>query len=103
MCYAFVEFENASSTLEEVSTSKDVAVFRSRQSSDVLFGALVDALGRAELYGTTDQSIDLDLGLYELISILEASTPYFLSVQDPFSLLLFIDILFHAMLVQRSF
>jgi len=38
--------------------SKDVVVFRSRQSSDVLFRALVDASGRAELYGTIDQSID---------------------------------------------
>jgi hypothetical protein len=45
--------------------SKDVAVFRPRQSSDVLFGALVDASGRTELYGITDQSIDPDLGLYE--------------------------------------
>jgi hypothetical protein len=34
--------------------SKDVAVFRPQQSSDVLFGALVDASGRVELYGTTD-------------------------------------------------
>jgi len=49
-----VEFENASSALEEVSTSKDAAVFRPRQSSNVLFGALVDASGRAELYGTID-------------------------------------------------
>jgi len=31
--------------------SKDAAVFYPRQSFDVLFGALVDALGRAELYG----------------------------------------------------
>jgi hypothetical protein len=38
--------------------SKDATVFRPQQSSDVLFGALVDVLGRAELYGTTDQSID---------------------------------------------
>jgi hypothetical protein len=45
--------------------SKDVAVFRWRQFSNVLFGALVDALGRAELDGIIDQSIDLDLGLYE--------------------------------------
>ncbi len=45
--------------------SKDAAVFHLRQSSDVLFGALVDALRRAELYGITDQSIDPDLGLYE--------------------------------------
>jgi len=63
----------------------------------------VDASGRAELYGTTHQLIDPDLGLYEPINIPEASTPHFLSVQDPFSLLLFIDIMFHAMLVQRSF
>jgi hypothetical protein len=34
--------------------SKDAAVFRLRQSSDVLFGVLVHASGRAELYGTTD-------------------------------------------------
>ncbi len=54
--------------------SKDIAVFHPRQSSDVLFGALVDPLGRAELYGITDQSIDPDLGLYEPISILEASS-----------------------------
>ncbi len=46
--------------------SKDAAVFHPRQSSDVLFRALVDALRRAELYGITDQSIDPDLGLYEL-------------------------------------
>jgi hypothetical protein len=45
--------------------SKDATVFRPRQSSDVLFGTLVDASGRAELYGITDQSIDPDLGLYE--------------------------------------
>ncbi len=45
--------------------SKDSAVFRWRQSSDVLFGALVDASGRAELDGIIDQSIDPDLGLYE--------------------------------------
>jgi hypothetical protein len=30
---------------------------------------------RDELYGITDQSIDPDLGLYELIGIPEASTP----------------------------
>jgi hypothetical protein len=63
--------------------SKDATVFRWRQSSDVLFGALVDASGRAELYGIIDQSIDPDLGLYELISILEVSTPNLLIVQDP--------------------
>ena len=45
--------------------SKDAAVFRPRQSSDVLFGALVNASGRAELDGITNQSIDPDLGLYE--------------------------------------
>ncbi len=45
--------------------SKDATVFRPQQSLDVLFGALVDASGRAELYGITDQSIDPDLGLYE--------------------------------------
>jgi hypothetical protein len=43
-------------------------------------GALVDALGRAELYGIADQSIDPDLGLYEPISIPEASTPNLLIV-----------------------
>jgi hypothetical protein len=64
--------------------SKDVAVFRSRQSLDVLFGALVDASGWVELYGTTDQSIDLDrLICTSRISILEASTPNLLIVQDP--------------------
>jgi hypothetical protein len=62
--------------------SKDVAVFRWRQSSDVLFGALVDASGRAELYGITDRLINPDLGLYEPISILEASTPNLIIVQD---------------------
>ncbi len=45
--------------------SKDVVVFLWQQSSDVLFGALVDASGRAELDGIIDQSIDPDLGLYE--------------------------------------
>jgi hypothetical protein len=60
--------------------SKDVAVFRRRQSSDVLFGALVDASGRIELYGITNQSIDPDLGLYEPINILKASTPILLIV-----------------------
>jgi hypothetical protein len=45
--------------------SKDAAVFRWRQTSDVLFGALVHASGRAELDGIIDQSIDPDLGLYE--------------------------------------
>jgi len=45
--------------------SEDLAVFRWRQSSNVLFGALVDASGRAELDGIIDRSIDPDLGLYE--------------------------------------
>jgi hypothetical protein len=45
--------------------SKDVVVFLWQQSSDVLFGALVDASGRAELDGIIDQSIDPDLGMYE--------------------------------------
>jgi hypothetical protein len=43
----------------------------------------VDASGRAKLYGITDQSIDPDLGLYEPISILEASTPNLIIVHDP--------------------
>ncbi len=60
--------------------SKDAVVFRPQQSSDVLFGALVDASGRTELTGITDQSIDPDLSLYEPISILEASTPNLLIV-----------------------
>jgi hypothetical protein len=68
--------------------SKDAVVFRRRQSSDVLFGALVDASGRAELYGITDQLIDPNLGLYEPINILEAFTPNLLIVQDPFVSLL---------------
>jgi hypothetical protein len=34
--------------------SKDAAVFHWQQSSDVLFGALVDASGRAELDGIID-------------------------------------------------
>jgi hypothetical protein len=64
--------------------SKDAAVFRSWQSSDVLFGALVDASGRTELYGTSDRSIDPDqLVCMSRISILEASTPNLLIVQDP--------------------
>jgi len=45
--------------------SKDLTVFRWRQSSDVLFGALVNASGRAELDGITNQSIDPDLVMYE--------------------------------------
>jgi hypothetical protein len=44
---------------------KDAVVFRWRQSSYVLFKALVDASGRTELDGIIDQSIDPDLGLYE--------------------------------------
>jgi len=69
--------------------SKDGVVFRLRQSSDVLFGALVDASGQAELYGTTDQSIDPDrLVCTSRISILEASTPNLLIVQDPLMSLL---------------
>jgi hypothetical protein len=55
--------------------SKDAAVLRPRQSSNVLSGALVDASGWAKLYGITDQSIDPNLALYEPISILKASTP----------------------------
>jgi hypothetical protein len=54
--------------------SKNTTVFRPQQSFDVLFGALVDALGRAELYGITDQSINPDIGLYEPINILEVSS-----------------------------
>ncbi len=42
----------------------------------------MDASRRAELYGITDQSVDPDLGLYEPISILEASTPNLIIVQD---------------------
>ncbi len=42
----------------------------------------MDASRRAKLYGITDRSIDPDLGLYEPISILEASTPNLLIVQD---------------------
>jgi hypothetical protein len=63
--------------------SKDAAVFCPLQSSHVLFGALVDASGRAELYGITNQSIDPDLSLYEPINIPQASTPNLLIVQDP--------------------
>jgi hypothetical protein len=44
----------------------------------------VDTSGRAELYGTTDQLIDPDwLVCTSRISILEASTPNLLIVQDP--------------------
>jgi len=61
--------------------SKDAIVFRSQHSSDVLFGALVDASRRAELYGTTNQLIDPDrLVCMSWISILEASTPNLLIV-----------------------
>jgi hypothetical protein len=64
--------------------SKDAAIFRPRHSSDVLFGALLDASGRAELYGTIDQSINPDrLVCMSRINILEASTPNLLIVQDP--------------------
>jgi len=64
--------------------SKDGVVFHLRQSSYVLFGALVDASGRAELYGSTDQSMYPDRLVYtSRISILEASTPNLLIVQDP--------------------
>jgi hypothetical protein len=60
------------------------AIFRPRQFSNVLFGALVDASGQAELYGTTDQSLDPDrLVCTSQISILEASTPNLLIVQNP--------------------
>jgi len=46
---------------------------------------LVWSLGRAELYGTIDQSIDPDrLVCTSRISILKASTPNILIVQDPF-------------------
>jgi hypothetical protein len=60
--------------------SKDATVFCRRQSFDVLFGTLVDASGRAELYGITYQSIDPNLGLYEPINILKVSTPNLLIV-----------------------
>ncbi len=43
----------------------------------------MDASGRTKLYGITDQLIDPDFGLYEPISILEASTPNLIIVQDP--------------------
>jgi hypothetical protein len=53
-------------------------------SMNYVFGALVDASGRVELYGTTDQSIDPDrLVCTSRISIIEASTPNLLIVQDP--------------------
>ena len=51
-------------------------------SMNYVFGALVDASGRAELYGTTDRSIDPDrLVCRSRISSLEASTPNLLIVQ----------------------
>jgi hypothetical protein len=44
----------------------------------------VDASGRAELYGIIDQSINPDRLVYtSQISILEASTPNVMIVQDP--------------------
>jgi hypothetical protein len=46
-----------------------------------VFGALVDASGRAELYGITDRSIDPDrLVCKSRINILETSTPNLLIV-----------------------
>jgi len=58
-------------------------------SMNYVFGALVNASGRAELYGTTDRSIDLDrLVCRSRISIFEASTPNLLIVQDLFVSLL---------------
>jgi hypothetical protein len=52
------------------------------ESTNALVGALVDASGRAELYGTTDRSIDPDrLVCRSRINILEASTPNLLIVQ----------------------
>ncbi len=67
--------------------SKDVAIFRWRQSSDVLFGTLVDTSGRAEFDGIIDRSIPI-LVCTSRISIPEASTPNLLIVQDPFMSLL---------------
>jgi hypothetical protein len=53
-------------------------------SMNYVFEALVDASKRAELYGTTDRSIDPDrLVCRSRISILEASTPNLLIVHDP--------------------
>ncbi len=44
----------------------------------------MDASGRAELYGIIDQSINPDRLVYtSQISILEASTPNVMIVQDP--------------------
>jgi hypothetical protein len=58
-------------------------------SMNYVFEALVDASGRAELYGTTDRSIDPNRLVYKSrISIFEASTPNLLIVQDPFVSLL---------------
>ncbi len=49
----------------------------------------MDASGQAELYGITDQSIDPNrLVCMSRISILEASTPNVLIVQNPLVLLL---------------
>jgi hypothetical protein len=69
--------------------SKNAAVFRPRESCDVLFEALVDASGWAKLNGTIDQSIDPDrLVCTSRISILEASTPNLLIMQNPLMSLL---------------
>ncbi len=58
-------------------------------SMNYVFGALVDASGRAELYATTDRSIDPDrLVCRNQISILKVSTPNLLIVRDPFVSLL---------------
>jgi hypothetical protein len=60
-----------------------------RVATNYVFGALVDASSRAELYGTTDRSIDPDrLVCRSRISILEVSTPNLSIVQDPFVSLL---------------
>ncbi len=54
------------------------------ESTNALFEALVDASGRAELYGTIARSIDPDrLVCTSRISIIEASTPNLLIVHDP--------------------
>jgi hypothetical protein len=69
--------------------SKNATVFRPRESCDVLFEALVAASGWAELYGTIDQLIDPDrLVCTSRISILKASTPNLLIVQNSFMSLL---------------
>ncbi|CAK9213880.1 unnamed protein product [Sphagnum troendelagicum] len=53
-------------------------------SMNYVFEALVDASGRAELYGTTDRLIDPNRLVYRSrISILEASTPNLLIMHDP--------------------